>query len=139
MEPLSDGLCSVCGEYVTATRQALRLGRANDRPLRAHDAFVEEAWRDPGHFDDRSLLDSAVRLACQDMLIEAGVCNRAGRVPVTPQYIAKTAPSFVARRHSERAREGKDIREVNRRARWKEARWQVQRVIATEPAPPGNG
>jgi hypothetical protein len=73
------------------------------------------------------------------MLIEAGVCNRAGRVPVTPQYIARTAPSFVARRHSERAREGKDRREVNRRARWEEARWQVQRVIATEPVPPGNG
>ncbi|MGW0916834.1 hypothetical protein ACWD1Z_34735 [Streptomyces sp. NPDC002784] len=43
MEPLTDGLCSVCGEYVTAARQALRLGRANDRPLRAHDAFVKEA------------------------------------------------------------------------------------------------
>ncbi|MER7576946.1 hypothetical protein [Streptomyces sp. NPDC126514] len=83
--PLTDGLCSVCGEYVTAARQALRLGRANDRPLRAHDAFVEEAWRDPGCSDDRSLLDSAVRLACQDKLIEARVCNRAGRVPVMPQ------------------------------------------------------
>ncbi|MEU9736041.1 hypothetical protein [Streptomyces sp. NPDC048002] len=139
VEPLTDGLCSVCEEYVAAARQAIRLGRADDRLLRAHDAFAEEAWSDPGHSDDRNLLDSAVRLACQDMLIEAGVYSRAGRVSVDAPYIAKTAQSFVARRHSERAGDGEDLREVNRRARWEEARWQVRRVIATEPAPPGNG
>ncbi|MER6676574.1 hypothetical protein [Streptomyces sp. NPDC000983] len=139
VEPLAEGVRSVCEEYVAAARQALPLDRADDRLLRAHEAFDKEAWRDPEDSDSMQLVDSAVRLACQDMLIEAGVYGRPGRIPVTPQYIAKTAQSFVARRHSERAAEGEDLREVNRRARWEEARWQVQRVIATEPAPPGNG
>ncbi|MGW7296572.1 hypothetical protein [Streptomyces sp. NPDC054829] len=56
---------------------------------------------------------------------------------MTPQDIAKSAQSVVGRRYSERAAEGEDVQEVNRRARWEEARWQVQRVIATEPVPGG--
>ncbi|GLW51947.1 hypothetical protein Stsp02_76070 [Streptomyces sp. NBRC 14336] len=136
-EPMTNPTRVVSEEYMAAARQALRLGRADDRLLRAHEAFVQEGWRSPGDSEAVNLLDSAVRLACQDMLIEAGVYGRPGRVPLTPQDIAKSAQSVVGRRYSERAAEGEDVQEVNRRARWEEARWQVQRVIATEPVPGG--
>ncbi|MGV9453699.1 hypothetical protein [Streptomyces sp. NPDC003635] len=55
------------------------------------------------------------------------------------EHPGPSAQSFVDRWHSERAGEGEDLREVNRRARGEEARRQVQRVIATEPAAPGEG
>ncbi|MGW7296571.1 hypothetical protein [Streptomyces sp. NPDC054829] len=72
-EPMTNPTRVVSEEYMAAARQALRLGRADDRLLRAHEAFVQEGWRSPGDSEAVNLLDSAVRLACQDMLIEAGV------------------------------------------------------------------
>ncbi|MBC2908281.1 hypothetical protein [Streptomyces cupreus] len=136
-ELLTPDMREACSEYVAAAREALRLGRANDRLVRAHEDFFEVGWRTSGHSDVTHVLESAVRLACQDMLIEAGAMNRAGRTNPSPQYIAKTAQSAVGRWHAERAGEDADRREADRRARWEEARWQVQHVIATEPAPGG--
>lgn len=130
---LTPDMREACAEYVAAAREAVRLGRADDRLVRAHDVFFETGWRTPGHSDVTHVLEAAVRLACQDMLIEAGAMNRAGRTNPTPQYIAKTAQSGVGRWYAERAGEGEDRREVNRRARWEEARWQVQHLVATEP------
>ncbi|MGW5635826.1 hypothetical protein, partial [Streptomyces sp. NPDC003832] len=42
-----EGVRSVCEEYMAAARQALPLDRADDRLLRAREAFDKEAWRDP--------------------------------------------------------------------------------------------
>jgi hypothetical protein len=136
-ELLTPDMRQACAEYVAAAREAVRLGTANDRLVRADGAYFEVGWRNPGHSDVTHVLEAAVRLACQDMLIEAGAMNKAGRTNPTPQYIAKTAQSAVGRWYAERAGEGADRREVNRRARWEEARWQIQHLVATEPAPEG--
>ncbi|WAZ23392.1 hypothetical protein STRCI_004733 [Streptomyces cinnabarinus] len=136
-ESLTPDMREACAQYVAAAREALRLGRANDRLVRAHEDFFEAGWRTPDHSDVTHVLNSAVRLACQDMLIEVGALNRAGRTNPSPKYIAKTAQSEVGRWYAERADDSADRREVDRRARWEEARWQIQHVIATEPYPGG--
>jgi hypothetical protein len=122
-------------EYVAAAREAIALGRANDRILRAHAAFFTTSWKTSGHPEVTHILNSAVRLACQDMLIEAGAMNKVARTKLSCQYIAQTAQSAVGSRSAKRATEGTESRKADRAARWEEARWQLHHVIATEPNP----
>ncbi|MEU5622807.1 hypothetical protein [Streptomyces tendae] len=49
--------------------------------------------------------------------------------------MAREVQADVGRWCAARARDKTDERQVARRARWEEARWQVQHVIATEPDP----
>lgn len=136
-EPLAESMRSATVEYVAAAREAIAWAGRDDRLVRAYEAFFTAGWKTPGHSDDIHLLDSAVRFACQDMLIEAGAMNRAGRTNPTCQYIARTAQSVAGSRSAERAPEGADSRQADRAARWEEARWQLHHVIGTEPNPHG--
>lgn len=134
-EPLAESMREATAEYVAAAREAIALGRANDRLVRAHESFVTTSWKTPGHPEVTHILNSAVRLACQDMLIEAGAMNKVARTKLTCQYIAQTAQSAVGSRSAKRAAEGTDSRKADRAARWEEARWQLRHLIATEPNP----
>lgn len=134
-EALTQDMREVIVEYVASAREAVALGRANERLVRALDSLFTVGWRTPYHPEDIHLLDSAVRFACQDMLIEAGALNKIGRTRVTCQYIARTAQSIVGSRSAARAAEGADRRMADRARRWEEARWQLQHVVATEPNP----
>lgn len=134
-ESLTESMRDATVEYVAAAREAIALGRANDRILRAHEYFFTTSWKTSGHPEVTRILNSAVRLACQDMLIEAGVMNKVARTKLTCQYIAQTAQSAVGSRSAKRATDGMEIRKADRAARWEEARWQLQHVIATEPNP----
>ncbi|MBM9435899.1 hypothetical protein [Actinacidiphila bryophytorum] len=134
-EALTEDLRAATVEYVAAAREAIASGRATDRLVRAYESFFAAGWKAPGHSEFTSIHDSAVRFACQDMLIEAGALNKIGRTRLTCQYIARSAQSIVGSRSAERAAEGVDRRKADRAARWEEARWQIQHVIATEPNP----
>ncbi|MFG1805670.1 hypothetical protein [Streptomyces sp. NPDC049040] len=134
-EPLAERMRAATVEYVAAARAAIALGRADDRLVRAHASHAAAARQTPGHSEITLLHDSAVRLACQDMLIEAGAMNRAGRTMLTCRYVARTAQSEVGGRSARRAAAGTDPRKADRAARWEEARWQLHHVIATEPNP----
>ncbi|MDT9700847.1 hypothetical protein [Streptomyces sp. P17] len=56
---------------------------------------------------------------------------------IEPRFARAHWGDGVGRWHAERAAAGAGRREADRRARWEEARWQVQHVIATEPVPFG--
>jgi AcrR family transcriptional regulator len=133
-EPMTARMRGACVEYAAAAREAITLGHAHDRLVRAFEATFEAGWATPGHSDVTHVLDSAVLFACQDMLIEAGAMNKVARRKLTCQYIAREAQSAVGRRSAERTETGAD-RRTGPAARWEESRWQLHHVIATEPNP----
>ncbi|MGW2646758.1 hypothetical protein ACWC2T_17985 [Streptomyces sp. NPDC001393] len=133
-ESLTARMRGACVEYVAAAREAIALGHAHDRLVRAFESFFDVGWETPGHSDVTHVLESAVLFACQDMLIEAGAMNKVAQRKLTCQYIAHEGQSAVGRRSAAPSAE-----EANRRtdhaAHWEEARWQLLHVIATEPNP----
>ncbi|TPQ19731.1 hypothetical protein [Streptomyces sporangiiformans] len=134
-DALDPKMRSAYAEYVAAAREAIALGRANDRLVRAYDVFFEVGWEFPGHSDVTGVADSAIRLGCQQMLMDVGAMNEAGRTNPTCQYIARRAQSDVGRWYAQLASADADRRQADRAARWEEARWQLLHVITTEPNP----
>ncbi|MEV6318459.1 hypothetical protein [Streptomyces sp. NPDC051776] len=134
-DALDPRLLGAYAEYMGAAHEAIELGRATDRLVRANDACFEVGWEFPGHSEITGVAESAVRLGCQQMLIDVGAMNKAGRTIQTRQYIARQAQSDVGRWYAQQAPADGDRRQVDRAARWEEARWQLLHVIATEPNP----
>jgi len=134
-DALDPRLLGACAENMGAAREAIELSRATDRLVWACDAFFKVGWKFPGRSAITDVADSAVRLGCQDMLINVGAMSKAGRTSPTWQSIARTAQSDVGRWYAQQAPDGADRKQIDRAARWEEARWQLLHVITTEPNP----
>ncbi|MEU3790408.1 hypothetical protein AB0F07_11465 [Streptomyces fructofermentans] len=135
-------LRALCLDFTAAAREAVAGGAATERLLRARRDYLALAARIPRSPDALHVADAAVDLGCRRMLEDAGVLIRARKVYTTVQYVARRAQSDVGRRSAELAPPGTDrdgLARIDRAARWEEARWQLLRVVTTEPNPHGAG
>lgn len=137
---IEEAVMAACQEFIGAAHEAIELGRATPRLLTAHERLYESAERWEG---DRNLLARGAALTMQAARVgtERLVDEVKRRVPGTPLRcpdVARELQAEVGRWYAHRITDGADERFVARRARWEEARWQVQHILATEPAPGGD-
>ena len=139
---IEDDVMAVCLEYLAAADEAIELGEATPRLLTAHEqlSVTAERWEGDRHLLARGagLAVQAVRVGCQRMMED--VRDHVMRSSlITCRDVARELQAEAGRWYAKRTSGGADERLVARSARWEEARWQLQHVIATEPAPHGGG
>ena len=132
---IEDAVFDACSEFIEAAHTAIDDGELAPPYSRARERLTASGMRWVGHRYDVSrgveIVLRAARVGTERMEDEA-----AGRGPSTPLLcldVAREVQADVGRWCAARARDKTDERQVARRARWEEARWQVQHVIATEP------
>ncbi|MFJ4331437.1 hypothetical protein [Streptomyces sp. NPDC088935] len=130
-EPVLDA----CLGFVAAAHEAIDLGETRTRYTRARERLSEVGMRWKGHRYDvakgAELVLRAARVGTERLEDRA-----AGRGPSTPLHcrdVARELQAEAGRWYAKRAPADADERLVARGARWEEARWQVQHVIATQP------
>ncbi|MFJ8792800.1 hypothetical protein [Streptomyces sp. NPDC102462] len=134
-EPVRDA----CREYLAAAHEAIDLGVAGPRLLKAHERLYKtaERWEGNRHLLalGAGLAMQAVRVGCQRMMEEARAHMLRSSL-ITVQDIARESQTEIGRWYAEQIPdEGENRRQAAREARWEETRWQVQHIIATEPTP----
>ncbi|MER6525297.1 hypothetical protein [Streptomyces sp. NPDC001508] len=112
---------------------------ASPRLLKAHERLYKtaERWEGNRHLLalGAGLAMQAVRVGCQRMMEEARPHMLRSSL-ITVQDLARESQTEIGRWYAERIPdEGEERRQAARKGRWEETRWQVQHVIATEPAP----
>ncbi|MFI5687705.1 hypothetical protein [Streptomyces sp. NPDC051636] len=140
-DEITEPVLAACLEYIAAAHESIDLGEAYPRLFQARECLREAAarWEGDGYVLARGaeLTLRAARVGTERLMDEA-----AGRGPGTPLpclYVARELQAEVGRWYAKGTPDGADERQAARRARWEEARWQVQHVIATEPAPHETG
>ncbi|CAL9525249.1 hypothetical protein [Streptomyces sp. enrichment culture] len=130
---------AACRELVAAAHEAIDLGEGHPRLFTAQERLLEVAarWEGNRHVlaPGAGLVLDAARVGTQRMVEE-----EAGYQPgslLRCLDIARKCQAKAGRWHAQRCSDGADERLAACRARWEEARWQVQHLIATEPTPGG--
>ncbi|MFE3163620.1 hypothetical protein [Streptomyces sp. NPDC059224] len=139
---IEPGVMAACQECLAAAHEAIDLGEAGPRLLRAHERLYEAAERWEGNRNrlalGAGLTVQAVRVGCQRMMEKARERGMPSSL-ITVRDVAHEIQADLGRGAASRFPDhGDDPRQAGRLARWEEARWQVRHVIATEPAPGGS-
>jgi hypothetical protein len=126
-------------EFIAAAHEAIDLGEGHPRLFTARERLWEAAARWEGNryvlAQGAGLVLDAARVGTQRMMEKA-----AGHQPGSPLRcldIARKCQAEAGRWHARRCSDAAEERLAARHARWEEARWQAQHIIATEPAPGG--
>jgi hypothetical protein len=131
----AESVLDACLAFVAAAHEAIDLGETGVRYVRAREHLSEVGMRWEGHRHDvakgAELVLRAARVGTERLEDRA-----AGRGPSTALHcldVARELQAEAGRWYARHAPADADERLVARGARWEEARWQVQHVIATEP------
>ncbi|WP_409470220.1 hypothetical protein [Streptomyces sp. HC307] len=139
-DEIAESVLAACLEYIAAAHESIDLDEAHPGLFQAR----ERLWEAAARWDvNRYVLarGAGPTLEAARVGTERLVDKAAGRGPGTPLPcldVARELQAEVGRWYAKRIPDGADERLVARRARWEEARWQVQHVIATEPSPHGD-